>query len=196
MLPPAAIYNKKPKVIMSAPVAPLLPAPGGAHATAAAQRPVPSAAEQNRGPPNPASSIPPCSGMFSHGYVFSGNSLPFRPRHRPVDALYYLNVLCSAGSKTAQQRASERLITNALLSANVIRDVQTRANDEAEQQGTARLSLFDRYGVVEAPQRSVREDGTRGLPFDRQDLDSAIWKLAGTLSQFGFGDALADIKLE
>lgn len=151
--------------------------------------PIPAArtgqqAQQQQQPP--VAVVPPYSGMFSHGYVFSGGSLPFRPPKRPIDALYYLNVLASGGQKTTQQRTTERIMTNALLNPDLIRALQGRA---AQELGEEDLDFFDEHGMMKAPERLMRPgDAEKGRKFSRKDAESAIAKLARALEEIGFGD--------
>ena len=135
-------------------------------------------------PPNPH------SGMFTHGYILSGQKQPYRPRNRPVDALYFLNILATSGLKTHQARASERLLVNALLNPDFIRKLQETVNS-----GGYDLDLFDEEGMIIVPDRPVRFPGEdRNMPFTKGDVDSAILKLANTLQEVGFGDGIAGIE--
>ncbi|KAL7004996.1 hypothetical protein EMMF5_005482 [Cystobasidiomycetes sp. EMM_F5] len=129
----------------------------------------------------------PQSGMTTHGYVFAQGEA-FRPHNRPVDALYFLNALCAVGgNKTLQQRLSDRRIVNALLDAEFIKTLQGLANDG----GVYSLDLVDDQGFIKAPRDEIRpilED--KEARFSKDDVDSAILKLASTLQQVGLGDPL------
>ena len=200
-LPPATVYNtgssdnsKKPRLDseVRASAAPLNPK-ARVHASRPASRPYTQQQRQQRTFPRVQAPViqtavtPPYSGMYSHGYVFSGNSLPFRPAKRPVDALYYLNVLCSSGQKTSQQRSSERMVVNALLNAELVKALQVRANQEG-----LGVDLFDEFQMMKAPEELLKGGESRNgsMKFGRSDAESAIAKLAKTLSEVGFGDAL------
>lgn len=125
--------------------------------------------------------------MTTHGYVFAQGEA-FRPHNRPVDALYFLNALCAVGgNKTLQQRLSDRRIVNALLDAEFIKTLQGLANDG----GVYSLDLVDDQGFIKAPRDEIRpilED--KEARFSKDDVDSAILKLASTLQQVGLGDPL------
>ncbi|MDG9415097.1 hypothetical protein OLF88_11620, partial [Streptococcus pneumoniae] len=69
------------------------------------------------------------------------------PHERPIDALYYLNILSTAGIKSQQQRASERLMINALLNADFIKHLQESVNTDYQ-----RLDLLNaENGMVKPP---------------------------------------------
>lgn len=139
---------------------------------------------------NIPSSIAPSmhSGMFTHGYIFSDTQQPYRPLARAVDSLYYLNVLATAGVKTQQQRTSERLLVNALLNADFIRNLQETANAESDGY---KLDLIDEKGFVKAPEHPIRPVARdSNAPFSKKDVDSAILKIVRTLERSGFGDTL------
>ena len=140
-------------------------------------------------PALPAQPPNPHSGMYTHGYILSGRNQPYRPRNRPVDALYFLNILATSGLKTHQARSSERLLVNALLNSDFIGELQATANSAGYD-----LDLFNDDGMVMAPDRPIRFPGEdRNMPFVKGDVDSAILKLANTLQQVGFGDGMVGI---
>lgn len=138
---------------------------------------------------NIPSSIAPSmhSGMFTHGYIFSDTQQPYRPLGREVDSLYYLNVLATSGVKTHQQRTSERLLVNALLNADFIRNLQTTANAESGH----KVEVIDEKGRVKSPVDPIKPVARdTAAPFSKVDVDSAILKIMRTLEESGFGDTL------
>lgn len=138
-------------------------------------------------PRAPAVVVPPYSGMYTHGYVFSGASLPFRGPKRPIDALYYLNVLAGSGQKTPAQRSTERAMTNALLSPDVVKALQEKAAPDIDEE---ELDVLDEWGMLREPRRVIRPaNSDERRPFGREDVECAIAKIAKTLAETGFGDA-------
>jgi hypothetical protein len=124
--------------------------------------------------------------MFTHGYIFSHEKEPYRPTNRPIDALYYLNVVATSGVKTHHARASERLLVNALLNADLIKSLQDTANN-----ASFNLDVVDENGNVFPPDQPLRFPGEdANLPFTKGDVDRAILKLAATLQSVGFGDSI------
>ncbi|KAK9900196.1 hypothetical protein P389DRAFT_165397 [Cystobasidium minutum MCA 4210] len=134
-----------------------------------------------------ASAPNPFFGLFTHGYVFSSAGLPFRPHERPIDALYYLNILSTAGIKSQQQRASERLMINALLNADFIKHLQESVNTDYQ-----RLDLLNaENGMVKPPILPIQPSTSNNYsPYTKRDADSAVLKLAKTLQDVGLGDGI------
>lgn len=142
---------------------------------------------------NPTTTAPnPFFGLFTHGYVFSSAGIPFRPHNRPIDALYYLNILSTAGIKSQQQRASERLMINALLNADFIKHLQDNVNIETSSLHQAyHLDLLDDKGMLKQPIAPIQPSSTiHYSPYTKRDADSAILKLAKTLQDVGLGDGI------
>lgn len=151
--------------------------------------------QQNRVSSQPAQPITgpnPFFGLFTHGYVFSSAGLPFRPHDRPIDALYYLNIMSTAGIKSQQQRASERLMINALLNADFVRSLQSSVNMQQQLGHIVHpLDLLDNLSMLKKPERPVQPSAQWGLsPYSKRDADSAILKLAKTLQDVGLGDSI------
>lgn len=146
-------------------------------------------------PPMPVISAPvipqlpvmaiPQSGMFTHGYVFARGQA-FRPHNRPIDALYFLNVLCSVGNnKTSQQRLSDRHIVNGMLNASFISHLESIAGKSPE--------LVNKDGFVRPSSHELRPLPKQDHfnPYSLEDLDSAILKISDVLQRTGFGDPLS-----
>lgn len=157
-----------------------------------------STQRSNLPPPPPTTTAPnPFFGLFTHGYVFSSSGLPFRPHNRPIDALYYLNILSTAGIKSQQQRASERLMINALLNADFIKHLQDNVNSSnsmvhsAAYQQYHQLDLLDEKGMIKPPVIPIQPSTSMNYgPYSKRDADSAILKLAKTLQDVGLGDGI------
>jgi hypothetical protein len=153
-------------------------------------------------PPVTTSAPNPFFGLFTHGYVFSSAGLPFRPHNRPIDALYYLNILSTAGIKSQQQRASERLMINALLNADFIKHLQDNVNTGINESTSSeiahtnpqyhhRLDLLDDKNMLKYPTMPIQPSAQPSLnPYSKRDADSAILKLAKTLQDVGLGDGI------
>jgi hypothetical protein len=78
------------------------------------------------------------------------------------------------------------MIVNALLNAELVKALQVRANQEG-----LGVDLFDEFQMMKAPEELVKGGESRNeKKFGRSDAESAIAKLAKTLSEVGFGDAL------
>lgn len=144
-------------------------------------------------PPTPptATAPNPYFGLFTHGYVFSNTGIPYRPHNRPIDALYYLNILSTAGIKSQQQRASERIMINALLNADFIKTLQDNVNSNTLVHPSHRLDLLNENGMVKNPQSPIQPSTSNNYgPYTKRDADSAILKLAKTLQDVGLGDEI------
>lgn len=144
-------------------------------------------------PPSPPTTAAPNPffGLFTHGYVFSSTGIPFRPHNRPIDALYYLNILSTAGIKSQQQRASERLMINALLNADFLKQLQDNVNSNTLMHPSQQLNLLDEKGMIKPPSIPIQPSTTLNYsPYTKRDADSAILKLAKTLQDVGLGDGI------